>query len=121
MAWMIYLIGVLDNFACVVSALRVFAIIVFVSATVIYILMKYDGYYEEEQAKLYKLLVKSGISLLIITPIAIFTPSSKTVAAMYLLPKIAENKNINQVPDKLLQVFNAKLDEWVKELSKKEE
>ncbi len=52
----------------------------------------------------------------------VFTPSTKEMAAIYLLPKIVNNEKVQNIPDKALQLLNAKLDQWVKEtLSKKKE
>jgi len=47
--------------------------------------------------------------------VAGFLPSSKTLAAMYIVPKIANNTQVQQLPDKLLILSN----EWLEELRPK--
>lgn len=47
-------------------------------------------------------------------------PSTKDMAAIYFLPKIANNEQVQQVPDKALHLFNAKLDEWINDIRNKE-
>lgn len=49
--------------------------------------------------------------------LACFIPSTKTIAAMYVLPKIVNNEQIQQIPSKLLDLSN----EWLEELRPKKE
>ncbi|MBP7209597.1 MAG: hypothetical protein KBA02_00210 [Paludibacteraceae bacterium] len=84
--------------------------------------------YEEDschykEAKASYLLTKSILFIFVIAvtlalPIALFVPSSKTISAMYLIPKITANEQVQQIPDKVLQIMNGKLDEWIEDLSK---
>ncbi|MFA5380091.1 MAG: hypothetical protein WC455_30300 [Dehalococcoidia bacterium] len=47
-------------------------------------------------------------------------PNSKTIAAMYLLPKIAANEHVQRIPDKALTVLEKKLDAYLESFDKKE-
>lgn len=62
-----------------------------------------------------KQLFIAGIACIIV---GTALPSTKQLAALYALPKIQkaykENNNINQIPDKILQLANKKLDEAIK-------
>lgn len=123
MEWIIYSLGVVDNINAVLTFL--FVVLLIVTITVIGIriaaFIEPHMFQEEEIVKVNKTSKHLCVSLGIFTILAIFIPSSKTIAAMYLVPKIANNQNVNQLPDKLLKVVNVKLDEWVEELSKKKE
>ena len=119
MAWIIYLFGVLDNLQYVLIPIFV------LSAIVILICALYStsfelGLDESERKAISKtrsLFTKVLCAALLL---AIFVPDSKTVAAMYLIPKISENKQLNQIPDKVLNILNKKLDDWVTELQTQE-
>ena len=45
-------------------------------------------------------------------------PNSNQVAAIYLLPKIANNEQVQQIPDKALKLMEGKMDEWLDGLRK---
>ena len=45
----------------------------------------------------------------------IFTPTTKEAVAMYLLPKIVNNEQVQKLPDTTLKLFNAKLEKWLNE------
>ena len=47
--------------------------------------------------------------------LAALCPSTKEMAAIYLIPKIANNQHIQQIPDKALTVLEKYLDEWIKD------
>lgn len=51
--------------------------------------------------------------------IAIFTPNSKTLAAMILIPKIIENERVIDIGDKTATVLEKKLDSWLEEITEK--
>ena len=109
MEWLIYLLGVLDDTK---TLLLVFSIISMI-ATVFVI-----GIYAMERDSLIggakKILVVFLIELFICI-ISVLIPSSKTVAAIYLIPSIVENKQVQQIPEKTLKLFNLKLDAWIEE------
>jgi len=50
--------------------------------------------------------------------ISLFLPTSKEMAAIYLLPKIANNENVKAVPNKSMEILNLKLDEWIDDMRK---
>jgi len=69
-------------------------------------------------------LIKAGRKLLywlsIPLAICIFTPSSKTLAAMYIIPKIADSTFMQQVPDKLNSLANEWLNKQIKDIKAEE-
>jgi hypothetical protein len=67
--------------------------------------------------KWYKRLI---IYLIVVGFIWIITPNTKEFAAIYLIPKIVNNEQVQQVPDKALNILSMKLDEWINDLNPKE-
>jgi hypothetical protein len=55
------------------------------------------------------------VTLLICIVMAIFIPSTKELAAIYLIPKIVNNEQVQQVPDAALKLLNLKMEEWIKD------
>ncbi|MBP9706794.1 MAG: hypothetical protein KBD78_04070 [Oligoflexales bacterium] len=122
MAWIIYLFGVLDNLQYVLIPIFVLsAIVILICALYSTSSIPFElGLDESERKAISKtrsLFTKVLCAALLL---AIFVPDSKTVAAMYLIPKISENKQLNQIPDKVLNILNKKLDDWVTELQTQE-
>lgn len=46
-------------------------------------------------------------------------PSTKEAAAIYLIPKVVNNAQVQQVPENALKLLNAKMQEWLKGLEDK--
>ena len=42
-----------------------------------------------------------------------FVPTSKEAAAIYLIPKIANNEQVQKVPEQALRLLNVKLEQWI--------
>ena len=61
--------------------------------------------FEEERA-LFKRVLKTSVPLSIVFLLLfVVTPSTKTVAAMYVIPNIVNNENVQKLPDEMLQLF----------------
>ena len=58
-----------------------------------------------------------GFLLLII---AILIPNTNQMALIYVIPKVSNNEQVQQIPDKLLGLANKQLDEWVSDFKKQE-
>lgn len=50
--------------------------------------------------------------------ISVFSPSTKECAMIYLIPKIANNEQIQKVPDNAARLLNAKMEEWINDTVK---
>lgn len=113
-AWDIYWLTRLDAIQITLVVLAIVSSIVgLVTALIITMEEIWDGY----GRKLFIWCsVIFGISILILTII----PSSKEMAAIYLIPKIVNDEKVAQVPDKALQILNGKLDEWLDEMRGKD-
>ena len=47
------------------------------------------------------------------------TPSTKQFAVIYLLPKIANNKEVQKLPDNTVKLLNEQMEQWIEKLRKK--
>ena len=63
----------------------------------------------------------SVITLIISLILSVGVPDTKTLAAIYLLPKIAQNEDVAKLPATTARFLNAKLEEWIQDsLSEKQ-
>jgi hypothetical protein len=56
----------------------------------------------------------SVVVFLVAIMMQVFTPSTKEFAAIYLIPKIANNEQVQRVPDNFVKLLNSKMEEWIK-------
>lgn len=59
-----------------------------------------------------------GISIAILsigTILSTFIPTTKELVAIYSIPRVINNEKVNQIPEKLLEYANLKLDDLVKD------
>jgi hypothetical protein len=106
MMWWIYLIGVANN----VSALAFVALAGSLGYTASYFAVRIEPDNVPNFLKHKYPFVILAISALL----AVFVPSSKTLAAMYVLPKIAENQEIKTEAHEILDLAKA----WLKKESR---
>ena len=81
---------------------------------------KNTDWYDIEDFELASIINKISKPFVILLIISLFTPNSKTIAAMYLVPKIIENKQVSELPDKMLKLLNVKMDDWISDLAGEE-
>ena len=130
MGLLIYLISLVDRIICLLTiysmitgiALCTLIPIAWYYSTAVCPWRKDGDYYTPWQnIKLYfagwsKSFKKFGISVIITICLAALIPSSKTIAAIYLIPKLAKSDSaatLSRIPNKALQVFESKLDEYI--------
>lgn len=119
MAFIIYLLGVVDSIR---AAIGLFVILsgIFALGTAIFMAVEHEFSDEEERIRN---LNRAKYTLKIFIPLVLLaglTPSSKTIAAMYLLPRMLENQQVQAVPEKVLTILNGKLNQWINDMSKEE-
>ena len=108
--WLIYFIGIADKvgevFAFISIALFSFSAFLFIGVI-------------EEQLDI-NTFKKYVLIASICGLIAIFTPSSKTVAAMVVIPPIVNNEQVQQLPNNVLEFINDYLKDAKKSLKEKD-
>lgn len=72
------------------------------------------AFYDLEEWKPGKVWARRFLLIAIIPALGlVFVPSTKEAAAIYLIPKIANNEQVQKVPEQALRLLNAKLEEWI--------
>lgn len=80
----------------------------------------YDSNKREEYWRLYRKSMIWGVSFgVIFTFLSLFIPTTKEVAAIYIIPKVANNEQVQKLPDNAMKLLNAKFDQWVDEATDK--
>jgi len=70
-------------------------------------------------SKLIKKTVGYGAGFVFFLSLFVLSPSSSTLAAMYLVPRIVENKDMQQIPANAAKLLNLGLEKFVGDLEKK--
>lgn len=108
--WLIYFIGIADR----VSGVFSFIAIASTMALVIGVLVSLDLGNSLKGLKIpFIIAIVSGL-------IALFTPSSKTIAAMLIIPPIVNNEQVQQLPNNVLEFINDYLKDAKKSLKDKD-
>lgn len=63
-----------------------------------------------------KCLVGCIILFFISFPFAVFMPTTKQACVIYVLPKIADNKHVQEIPNNISKLVNEKLVEWIDDI-----
>lgn len=84
-----------------------------------------EDYFDEDDEhagkKRTKRLIRSIVGAMCISGfIALFVPTTKEAAVIYLLPKIANNEQVQKIPENFVKVLNGKMEEWIAGFEKKE-
>jgi len=127
LAFLIYLMGIVDSIALFfdISMALISMALVFLTVVISVVVMNGHFYDREAASGLIK-SIKTIFTRKVVATIAFiflgatFIPDSKTIAAMYLVPKLVENEQVQEIPEKALKILNGKLDQYLKEFEPKE-
>ena len=114
-AFNIYLIILLDDieFAFIVGTMLSFIMCVMFVSAIICRITEDDKELLERMAKPAK--VALVVFILFLTGI-VLTPNTKEAAAIYLIPKIANNEQIQDIGGNALDILQNKFQEWVDDI-----
>lgn len=121
MEWAIYFLSVvegLNKLFCLFAALATTGFVV--GGIMLFVSMDtdYDANLMRRAKHLLKISAAAGlISVLLVT----FIPSSKTLAAMYVLPAIAKNEQLQNFAGNSLKALELLSKQWVKDLTPSDE
>ena len=121
----IYLISTVDSLNVLLGIIFAISVIFLVVLSIASFVDAIDDTFDEDQRiaikrKLRFVFILSTISSLLF----MLTPNSKTIAAMYLVPKVVNSKaakELSNVPEKLVNILNKKLDDYVDSMLKEKE
>ena len=112
MVWMIYLIGGIDGFLGMLCGVSIASML---AACFLAVSILCEDMDRDKWPIAWRFIAFSVVSLMSF----VITPNSKTIAAMYLLPKIAANEHVKRIPDKALNVLEKKLDAYLESFDEK--
>ena len=113
--WMVYLVLRLD-----IVVMSVLGVLITAGALVAFAAMfsAMDGRFEGfSQHKLSRVLAGVVVVAFILV---ILIPNTKQACIIYVLPKVANNEQVQQIPEKLLDIANGWLDEQLSDFGKKQ-
>lgn len=114
---MIYWFTRLDGVVGFCTAITATAGIITLFCFVVWICTFDDVHNGEAIRKVCKRIFKVFIPIFILFWLCcLLIPTSKEMAGIYLLPKIANNENVKAIPNKSMEIVNLKLDEWIKDM-----
>ena len=119
----IYLLGLMDK----LGAMLTFAFVASAACCLLAVLgwVAPTKPYTEAEVKLMefseKTLRPSFITMIVVVTVATFTPNSKTIAAMIVVPAIVENQLIQNLGDNSRKLIEGKMKAWLDEQVKKAE
>lgn len=117
MSFLIYLVGIVDKVIHVSRTVSTISLLILILGTLVFVVeyKKIDKQIKDVISKILKIV---GFSLVTSSFVFILTPSSKTLAAMYLIPAIMESEKMQKIDgltDKLLDALEIKLNESLEE------
>lgn len=117
--FMIYMMDVADNIS--VIATIAFIALILVALVIGTICIAEDTDYDDDNRKINLLkILKTVIScLFVVGIIATFVPSSKTIAAMYVVPTIVNNEKIQNITGNGLELLEKYTKQWLDEMTDK--
>lgn len=107
LALIIYLIGIVDVTKLVFGFIGGMLIIFLFAAMMIMFPIN---------IKITKTIKFSFIGACFLYIVSALIPSSGTIAAMYLVPKLAQNKALQHIPGDAAKLLDSKLKEWAKDV-----
>ena len=115
--WTIYFILMLDSLlkGLVFIGLVMLVLVIFSVIDATLETPNWEPVTQETKDKLKRRLIRIFSVIGIVICLGIMIPNTKQAATIYVLPKIINNEQAQQVPKKLLDLFDSKVDEWTKE------
>lgn len=115
-SWDIYWLTRLDNICVFLGVLWVLSLV----AVGVALFIGIFGLIEDDDE------IKSGIKqvlryfvpiAIILSIPAIFLPSTKEYAAIWLIPKVINNEQVQKVPEQALKLLNLKVEQWIADMT----
>ena len=112
----IYFIGILDSIKSLFLITAFVTGMILLIAVICLVLNQYQ-LSESDQHKFHKFITFYLSLSVIFSILTTFTPPSKVAASMYVIPAIANNKDIKAIGNNGLEVLYKLTEQWLKEIS----
>ena len=120
----IYLISLVDKIRVLSETAIFLSFLLIAVLSIFWIIGKNESYKTEDDEKIIKKLStyikRITVGFVCCILINVFTPSSKTIAAMYLIPAIVNNEHIQNSTSNALKMLEGLTKEWLEDFIKKE-
>lgn len=120
----IYFISLVDKIRTLSETAIFLSFLSIAVLSVFWIIGKNESYKTEDDEKIIKKLStyikRIAVCFICCILINVFTPSSKTIAAMYLIPAIVNNEHIQNSTSNALKMLEELTKEWLEDFIKKE-
>jgi uncharacterized membrane protein len=122
--WDIYWITRLDGINGTLSVFVALAVTALICTALFYGMWINTGYLTNDDKNTHwgwykKWLISLSFLIIALSLLVTFIPTTKEAAAIYLIPKIANNEQVQKLPDNAMKFLNGKLEEWVSEFDEK--
>jgi len=112
--FVIYLISLADSIENTLAIIFGITILNAIIISVNYVITLNELFYKEtikeEKEKYKKTIKKIAYIASLLLVLGMFTPDTKTLIAMYLIPPIANNVNMQKLPDNFINFLNKWMD-----------
>lgn len=113
-SWTLYFVLMLDSACCFIVIVAITSLAVAFALILAYSSTISKGYGDGKNIRGW--LILACVMAALFVPLAILTPNTKQMAAILILPKIANNEQVQEIPGKLLDLA----DDWIEELKPEE-
>ncbi len=87
------------------------AIMLGITLMTVGIVTSIDGEWKKVKKWFFRGVVAFTVCLLVL----MFVPTTKQAAAIYLLPKIVNNNQVQHIPENFAKLLNAKMEQWIRD------
>jgi len=109
-SWQIYWITRLDSLNVALAIIWIALAIASVAMIIGAFVYSLDDELEQYPVGVMKKITITTVAVLLLS---IFIPSTKEVAAIYLIPKIANNEQVQKLPENFVKLLNVKMEQWM--------
>lgn len=114
--WLIYWLMKLDSICTFTQVTAVLGSMILFALTVLRTVSKANAKYYYNDEAFYNVTTPlfkfSSIIIPILVLLSIFTPNTKTLAAMIIVPPIVNNEQVQQIPDDILTFVRSVIKEY---------
>jgi hypothetical protein len=118
----IYFISIADNIRDVITVVSVFSVLIGIVGLTGYIVCLCSDDDCAENIPIFRKILKSCIVAICISSLmSIVVPSSKSLAAIIIIPKIVNNEKVQDITDNTLNILQSLTVKWVNDLNSNKE
>lgn len=124
--WLMYLVLKLDNIHELFRFLLSLGLTITIIGGVVlgfcwlYCTCEKDTHFMETSfVAIKRLYIKFAVVTALLLVVGVLIPTTKQAAAIYLVPKVINNKQMRKMPDKLVMLANSWMDEQIKSIKNK--